>query len=98
MALSSSPELDGMLQQIFKNPKSTIIGFGFSADIAQFSKKLPNMKFLKHIESFIDAQDLFYLNYGGDRQTGLAKVAEKLLGKKICKFERMSNWEKRPLR
>lgn len=31
-------------------------------------------------------------------EIGLAKVAEKVLGKAICKREQMSNWERRPLR
>jgi ribonuclease D len=30
--------------------------------------------------------------------TGLAKVADKIFGKPICKKEQMSNWERRPLR
>lgn len=33
-----------------------------------------------------------------EQQTGLAKVALKLLGKAICKVEQISNWERRPLR
>ena len=32
------------------------------------------------------------------KNCGLAKVAEKLFKKVICKSEQMSNWEKRPLR
>ena len=30
--------------------------------------------------------------------TSLANVAQKLIEKKICKLEQLSNWEKRPLR
>ena len=36
-----------------------MIGFGFEADFAQFRKFVPQMKFLQHIENFIDAQPLY---------------------------------------
>lgn len=33
MALQRSENLDQMMSEVFKNPKSTIIGFGFNSDI-----------------------------------------------------------------
>ena len=48
-----------MLTQIFSNPESTIIGFGFSSDIDQFAQKLPHLKFIKYVKNFIDAQTYF---------------------------------------
>lgn len=55
------------------------------------------MQFFKSITNFIDLQK-YYEQVCLTKQPGLAKVAEKLLNKVICKGEQMSNWEKRPLR
>lgn len=59
IALKAKPELDSMLSRIFTSPKTTVIGFGFDADISQFRKYVPNMKFLSQVENFIDAQHLY---------------------------------------
>ena len=87
-----------MLTRIFSNPKSVIIGFGFSSDIEQFARKLPSLNFIKYVKNFIDAQTYYSKVYLVTQQTGLAKVAHKIFGKHICKAEQMSNWERRPLR
>lgn len=87
-----------MLSKIFANPASTIIGFGFSSDIDQFSRKLPHMNFIKYVQNFIDAQSYFGKVFLVEQQTGLAKVATRIFNKSICKVEQMSNWERRPLR
>lgn len=87
-----------MLTKIFSNETSTIIGFGFSSDIEQFARKLPNLNFIKYVKNFIDAQSYFGKIYLVETQTGLAKVAQKVYDKSICKVEQMSNWERRPLR
>lgn len=44
-----------MLAKVFANETSTIIGFGFSSDIEQFARKLPNLNFIKYVKNFIDA-------------------------------------------
>lgn len=49
VSLKKSQVLDDMLSKIFSNPTSTIIGFGFSSDIDQFARKLPNLGFIKYI-------------------------------------------------
>lgn len=87
-----------MMCRVFSNPISTIIGFGFSSDIEQFARKLPNLNFIKYVKNFIDAQTYYGKVYLVEQQTGLAKVALKVFGKSICKVEQMSNWERRPLR
>ena len=56
------------------------------------------MQFYRFIKRFIDAQTYFARVCVASPQTGLAKVAEKVMGKAICKIEQMSNWERRPLR
>lgn len=87
-----------MLSKVFRNDASTIIGFGFSSDIEQFARKLPNLNFIKYVRNFVDAQSYFGKIYLIEQQTGLAKVALKVFNKAICKVEQMSNWERRPLR
>lgn len=86
------------MTEVFSNPHSTIIGFGFSSDIEMFARKHPSLNFIKFIKNFIDAQTFYGKVYLVEQQTGLAKVALKIFGKSICKVEQMSNWERRPLR
>ena len=45
----------------------------------------------------MDLQKL-YRDKKGEKNIGLGYVCEQMLGKAICKAERMSNWENRPLR
>lgn len=87
-----------MLSRIFCNPSTVVIGFGFSSDIEQFARKLPHLNFIKYVKNFIDAQTYFGKVYLVEQQTGLAKVAQRIFNKTICKVEQMSNWERRPLR
>ena len=86
LSLKKSKVLDQMLSQIFRNPNSTIIGFGFSADIEQFSRKLPHMNFIKFVENFVDAQS-YYGKVFLESSVGLHRVALKIFGKSICKVE-----------
>lgn len=59
------------------------------------------MKFYKSIPRFVDVHD-FYKAVTPDFKTkggaGLAAICLNVMGKKLCKTEQMSNWEKRPLR
>lgn len=98
VSLQKSKVLDDMLSRIFSNPTTVVIGFGFSSDIEQFARKLPHLNFIKYVKNFIDAQTYFGKIYLVEQQTGLAKVAQKIFNKTICKVEQMSNWERRPLR
>ena len=75
-----------------------IVGFSFTADIDQFVRKYPQMKFYRIIQNFIDAQTYFARVYTAASQVGLTKVMKEVMGKPICKAEQMSNWERRPLR
>ena len=78
-----------------------IVGFGFSADLSQFKKFCPQLHFIENIPRFVDAQTYYKLVYPGFKDDGgfsLARVCEKVMEKKLCKKEQMSNWENRPLR
>ena len=56
------------------------------------------MAFLNEINNFIDVQDMYSEISKVDQQTSLAKVSQHILCKTICKYEQMSNWDRRPLR
>jgi len=86
-ALRDSPILDKKLSEIFSNKDSVIIGFSFSSDVAQFAKNFPQLKFYKYATNFLELQDYYSKVYTAGEQTGLAKVAEAILGKKVCKQE-----------
>ena len=89
------------LCSIFGNPKTTILGFGFSSDISMFGKSCPKMNFYKDIANLVDIEQMYKKVYPDFKENGgssLAKVCWRLLGKKLCKAEQISNWERRPLR
>jgi ribonuclease D len=49
----------------------------------------------------LDASFLYKKLFPDYKESGgfsLANVVQRLTGKKLCKVEQMSNWEKRPLR
>lgn len=67
-------------------------------------KRCPELKFYKKIANLLDLQKYYkdYLVKTNEKESkqskGLDTVCFELLGLHICKGERMSNWEKRPLR
>ena len=99
--LGKSSKLDKMLTSLFQQEKTIIVGFGFSADLAMFRKHCPSLKFVDSIPRFIDAQTVYKQVYPDFKENGgysLAAVCERVMEKKLCKKEQMSNWENRPLR
>ena len=53
---------------------------------------------MENVHGFIDIVKLFKAKYPSETQNSLAYMAEKLVGKKISKFEQRSNWNRRPLK
>lgn len=49
ISLCESKALNDALTLVFTNPKSTIVGFGFSSDLSMFTKNLPVLTFIKLI-------------------------------------------------
>mmetsp|Transcript_43093 Transcript_43093/g.31467 ORF Transcript_43093/g.31467 Transcript_43093/m.31467 type:complete len:107 (+) Transcript_43093:1398-1718(+) len=80
------------------NESSVIIGFSFHSDIATLKKHLKHLTFYQNIAAFIDLQTYFGRVFDVSGMVGLAKVAEKVIGKQVCKYNQMSQWEQRPLR
>ena len=50
------------------------------------------------VKGFIDIVKLFKEKYPNETQNSLAFMTEKLIGKKISKYEQRSNWNRRPLK
>lgn len=101
IALRRSKKLNDMLSSIFSDPATTVIGFGFKADLSQFSKHCPDMTFINNIANFLEMQDYYKALFPDHKSTGgfgLAAVCNNSLQLKLCKGEQMSNWEQRPLR
>jgi len=60
---------------------------------------MSHFNFYKEITNLCDLQS-YYRAVCKDTATGmgLGNVCKDMVGKEICKGERMSNWERRPLR
>lgn len=50
------------------------------------------------MNSIFDIQEFFADFYLVQNGVSLASVCDKILKKKLCKVEQMSNWERRPLK
>ena len=88
---------DNEFFELFKdNFKDKIfIGYAFNkSDIEQFFDELQNM--FKDVE-IIDLVDLYQNKYM-EKAPSLKIMCEKILGKKMCKYEQCSYWENRPLK
>ena len=63
---------------------------------------MPQFRFYKKIAKLGDLRDYYCTVFEGKEEklksVALGKVCEQLLGQVIDKSERMSNWERRPLR
>jgi len=98
VSLGQSKVLDEGLRQLFVNPATTVIGFGFSSDLHMFRRHIPEMTWYSYMENFVDAQLLYSRVYKDKNQIALSKVVKQCTGINMCKGEQMSNWERRPLR
>jgi len=96
IALADSKILDAVLCHVFLT--STVVGFSFDSDLEMLERHCSKLNFYKVITKLLDIQVYYRAVTGTEKNLGLAKVANELLGKEICKGERMSNWERRPLR
>jgi ribonuclease D len=56
------------------------------------------MKFLEQIDNLHDINRIYSNLFKNQLKTSLIRITKKLLGLQICKFEQISDWERRPLR
>ena len=66
--------------------------------MSMFKKHLPEMTFYQTIANLCDVQTLYKFVRPNEVQVSLGKACLDILGAEVDKSERMSNWEKRPLR
>lgn len=97
-ALKESQILDDLLCKVFENTETDIIGMSFHNDLSELGRGCPNLKFFKKIENLYDVQPIYASLYKQHDGCGLSKIVEAVIGKKVCKYEQMANWERRPLR
>ena len=91
--MKDDKEFFDLFKQNFKD--KIFIGYAFNkSDIEQFFDELQNM--FKDAE-IIDLVDLYQNKYL-EKAPSLKTMCEKLLGKKMCKYEQCSYWEHRPLK
>ena len=91
--MKDDKELFDLFKLHFKD--KIFIGYAFNkSDIDQFFEELQNM--FKDVE-IIDLIDLYQNRYL-EKAPALKIMCEKLLGKKMCKYEQCSYWENRPLK
>ena len=91
--MKDDKEFFDLFKQNFKD--KIYIGYAFNkSDIEQFFDELQNM--FKDAE-IIDLVDLYQNKYM-EKAPALKIMCEKILGKKMCKYEQCSYWENRPLK
>jgi len=91
--MKEDKEFFDLFKQNFKD--KIFIGYAFNkSDIEQFFDELQKM--FKDVE-IIDLVDL-YQNKFMEKAPSLKIMCEKILGKKMCKYEQCSYWENRPLK
>jgi hypothetical protein len=97
LSLHPFPDFNGLLHSLFES-ETVKLGVGFHADIAKLTADYPNLTCFKNeIKNYTEISDKFSEVYK-QKTCGLAGICEKIFGKRLSKFEQMSNWENRPLR
>lgn len=78
-----------------ENDKITKVGHTVSSDL-KFLYKTFNKEI--KIVSMADLVQIFKKQYSNEVYSSLAYMSEKFIGKKMCKYEQRSNWNRRPLK
>lgn len=97
IGLAKCQALDQTLTKLFMCSETVIVGFSFQGDLSMLKQYMPQFSFYKQIAKLCDLQSYYKAVFKPDA-IGLGSCCKELLGKDICKGERMSNWEMRPLR
>jgi len=98
VALKESQVLDELLVKVFTSEDINIIGMSIQSDLGELSKGFPKLNFFRKIQNLYDVQPMYGSIYKQKGGLGLSKIVDAILGYKVCKFEQMANWERRPLR
>lgn len=98
VALAHSEVLDEALTTVFNHSDICIIAMDFKNDIKEIHSRSPKFKFIHKMSNLYDLNKIYSKLHRNSLKTSLASMTEVLLNKKICKYEQISNWERRPLR
>ncbi|KAK4782336.1 hypothetical protein SAY86_016438 [Trapa natans] len=83
--------LDSSLKRILQSPRILKLGYNFQCDMKQLAASYREMECFKYYDMLLDIQSLF------KESGGLSGLAQKILGARLNKTRRNSNWEQRPL-
>lgn len=94
-SLRKNEEFDNFFIKLMENNQIVKVGHTVASDLQflyqTFSQKMK-------IQNLVDLTQLFKIHFPTDIYSSLAYMAEKFLGKKMCKYEQRSNWNRRPLK
>ncbi|KAK8946928.1 hypothetical protein KSP39_PZI007095 [Platanthera zijinensis] len=85
-------ELDNCFQKIMCSLNILKLGYNLQCDLHQLSQSYGDLTCFRYYEMLLDLQKLFNQTVGG-----LSGLSEKVLGARLNKTRRNSNWELRPL-
>jgi len=96
-SLGESLQYQELIWKLFTNPKIFKIGHSFLGDLQIIKNEHENNKNIS-IKNYLDIGQAYKIFDKSRQQYGLAYICEKILGKKMSKYEQVSNWSRRPLR
>jgi len=91
--------LDQRLFEVFYNENIVKIGVNLKCDLKILGKSFPDLKCFKfeNFRRYVDLANL-HTRYFETEPGGLSNLSKMHIGGSVCKNERFSNWELRPLR
>lgn len=95
LSLKDEEGLCLLLKDLFEG-EALKIGQNLAGDLRSLKKTSQNFNILP--KNLIDLGNLFKIKFKDETKSSLAHIVEKLLGKKLSKQERMSDWGRRPLK
>jgi Ribonuclease D len=95
--LNSYKELDLKLTELLQS-NAYKLGVSFDGDFLKMKQNYPHLtSFDKPIKNYVDIVNA-YTKIFNKSPGGLAGSCERVLGTTLCKYEQMSNWDRRPLK
>jgi hypothetical protein len=94
--LADNLELDQTMKELIS--QTTLLVYALEVD--ELTEYMPYMTFYQNIPRFIDLKTPFtkLFDMEGEFYSGLSCAVKQIFGERLCKRERVSNWERRPLR
>jgi len=96
-SMGESLQYQELIWKLFANPKILKIGHSFLGDLQIIKNEHENNKNI-FIKNYLDIGQAYKIFDKSRQQYGLAYICEQILGKRMSKYEQVSNWSRRPLR